>query len=113
MAKQVEHSRAWVYNRHDKKRGTVPLDHICRNRECAANLHDVGIYILEGTLRPLSGRYAPGETEGGVILEVMCYEHFTANIECAECQTVQPHLYLEDIVFDPEAITFDEMEQGG
>lgn len=113
MAKQLKSSWAWTYNRHDRKRGTQPPDCICRNRDCAENLHDVGIFTYEGTLRMLAGRYTVGETEGGVVLEVRGYDDFSADILCAECNTAQPQLHLEDIVFEPEAITFAEMNQGG
>lgn len=110
MAKELEVSGAWVYNRHDRKRGTEPPSCICSNPGCAANLHEVGLVVLEGTLRMLAGNFDVGETDGGIILDVMAYEDFSADIKCADCHTVQPQLHLEDIRFNPEAKTFSELE---
>jgi len=103
MAKQLESSWAWVYNRHDRKRGTQPPDFICRNRDCAANLHEVGIVIYESAGRYLAGGYSPTGNSGGVQIEVLKFTDYDVTIRCGECECEQPHLYLEDIIFDPEA----------
>lgn len=110
MAKQVPNSDAWVYNRHDRRRGTEPPSFICRNRDCGANLHEVGIVIFEGTSRYLAGRYQPGESEGSVIIEVTRYVDYGVEIQCGECVCGQPHLHLEDVEFDSEALTLVEAE---
>lgn len=109
MAKELEDLGVWTYNRHDRKRGTEPPDYICRNRDCAANLHEVGIMAGEGTMRRLSGNYVVGSTDRGVILDVMVFDDFSAEIICCNCYCTQPHLHLEDILFNPEAIYFNQL----
>lgn len=110
MAKMSEYSFAWTYNRHDRKRGTQPPDYECRNRQCQANLHEVGIHVHEAA-RYLSGRYMPGLTDGGAIIEVEIYSDYHAGVCCNECGATQPHLYLEEVAFDPNAVTEAEEAQ--
>jgi hypothetical protein len=107
LAKEIPGAGVWVYNRHDRKRGTTPTDNICRNRECAANLETSGIHIYRGG-DYMMGRFLPGVTPGGAIIEVMKVNNYSADILCYECNAAQPHLHLEDIYFDVEAMEFNE-----
>jgi hypothetical protein len=107
VARELEYQGVWRYNRHDRKRGSSPPNCVCHNPDCAENLHDVGIWVLQGTLRKLAGEYIVGETEGGAVLDVLKYQDFSADVCCCACDRPQPQLHLEDIVFGPDAQLFD------
>lgn len=97
----------WRYNRHDRRRGTEPPEHLCRGNGCGANLHEAGIHTYEG-YRYLTGRFVPGELDGGVVMEVLVYTEYSVPVYCNECNAPQPHLFLESVEFDPNSVTEQE-----